>query len=82
MRKALARHNTSNAVVNEEDGKAVREGRLAGWDRGPGWVAGRLAWLGWRVGSGGGQGRVAGRVWWPCGGQGGEAGLVGWLAWW
>ena len=43
----------------EEAGKAVWEGRQAGWGGGQDRVAGRV---GWRAGSGGGQGQVAGWV--------------------
>ena len=55
----------------EEAGKAVREGRPAGW------VAGRV---GWRAGWGGEQGGVAGRVGWLAwsGGWPSLAGSCGW----
>ena len=74
-RTALAHHiddhNVSDTVVAEEEGKAFREGRPAGWGGWPGGVAGLV---GWRAGSGGGQGLVAGlfwcQAWW------------GRLAWW
>ena len=62
---ALARRNARDAVVAEEAGKAVWEGRpvawRAAWGGGPRGVAGRV---GWRAGSGVGPGRVAGRVGW------------------
>ena len=64
---ALAYRNASNAVVAEEAGKAVWEGRQAGPSR-VGWRAG---WGGgpglWLAGSGGWPGRVAGRVRWRAG---------------
>ena len=44
-RTALERHNARDTVVAEEEGKAVREGRQAGWG---GWA--RLAWVASRVG--------------------------------
>ena len=75
-RTALARCNASDAVVAEEAGRAVREGRPAGWGGGPGRVAG---WAGWRAGQEGGPGRMVGRVGWRAewgGGPGGEAGRV------
>ena len=58
-RTALARRNARDAVVADEAGKAVWEGRPAGWG---GWQGGVKGWVGWGVGSGGGPGRVAGQV--------------------
>ena len=79
-RTALAHCNARYAVVADEAGKAVWEGRPAGrggWQGGggQGGVAGRVGWppgggQGWGVGSGGGQGRVAGWLgggWWSGG---------------
>ena len=42
---ALAHCNARNTVVAEEAGKAVREGKQAGWGGGPGGVAGSLLGL-------------------------------------
>ena len=61
---ALAYRNASNAVVAEEAGKAVWEGRQAGPSR-----------VGWRAGWGGGQGQVEVLVGWLAGGD-----SLGWLA--
>ena len=71
---ALARCNTSNAVVADEAGNTVWEGRQAGWGGGQGGQ-------GWRAGSGGGQGGVASRVGWRVrwgGGPGGQRGVDLW----
>ena len=45
MRTALVRHNTSYTIVPEEEGKAVREGRLTAWGGRQGGVADRVGWL-------------------------------------
>ena len=42
LRTALVRHNTRDAVVADEAGKAVWEGRQAGWGGGQG--GGRARW--------------------------------------
>ena len=52
-RTALARRNARDAVVADEAGKAVWEGRPAGWG---GWQGGVKGGVGWGVGSGGGPG--------------------------
>ena len=53
LHPALARCNAPDAVVAEEDGKAVRKGGQAGWGGGQGGIAGLV---GWQAGSGGGLG--------------------------
>ena len=53
-RTALVHHKARDAVVADEAGKAVWEGRPAVWDGGQG------HW--WRAGWGGGQGAEAGLV--------------------
>ena len=64
MRTALARRNARDAVVAEQESKAVREGRQAEWGGG---------WVGWWAGWYGGPGRVAGRAGWG----GWQGGMVG-----
>ena len=64
---AIVRRNTHDVVMAEEDGKAVREGRPAGWGGGPGGEACRVGRL------------AAASGCWPGGGgrPGGMEGLVG-----
>ena len=59
LARDAARRNAGDAVVAEEEGKAVCGGRQSWWG---GWQDGVAGWVGWRAGSGGWQGRVAGRV--------------------
>ena len=66
-RTVLARRNARNAVVADEEDKAVWEGRQAGWGGGQGGVAGSV-W--WRARWGGGQDGMEGRVRWRAGSWG------------
>ena len=85
-RTALARHNARDAVMAEEAGKAVLEGRQTGWGGGPDGVAGQVGWL---AGSGGEPGTTVrwwasweggpdGRLAWSGGGPGGQRGMDLW----
>ena len=60
MRTALARRNARDAVVAEQESKAVREGRQAEWGGGLGGVVGRVVWRAREGGRAGRVGRLAG----------------------
>ena len=69
--------NACNAVVAEEDCKAVREGKQAGWGSKLVGMAGRVGWParsgGWtgeEAGLSGLEGWLAGWDGWPCGQRG------------